>query len=603
MVEKILTIAKASAYDFRKTAYPEDPLRHLFPEWLAYYRMKWAIARVLEPKSILEIGVRFGYSALAFLNASPSAQYVGIDIDSPSFGGSPGALDWARKACGQYRARFILADSTKMERFPGGSYDLIHVDGQQDGEGTMHDLILASAQASYILVDGYFWSRANFFSASEFLFRYREVIEFYEVIPGYAGELLIKTKVPDISSPEVRADSSIALRGAYTKDYYMLDCGGFDAFKRTFGSTLEDPRLEALAKIARAAPVSRALDLGCGRGELSLELARQGFEVTAIDYSEDAMAIAREAISRNPELSSSISLECNDVNAAEMRGKYSIAVAADLIEHMKPAELDRLYQRTAKHLAQDGLFIIHTYPNLWYYKYEYARRQRLATQIGAYLPMEPRTRYELLMHINEQSPRILKRQLGNYFRYVLVWLGTPTEPAENLRRKFSISEMRAATDLFAVASDQPIPVAQLVRQMCMEALAESDRKKIELTVNSRPATVRPRSRFFVAVELHNRTDIYLKSVDPYPVHLSYHWLSTSGQYVVFDGERTRLVPDARPDSTVAYQLKVTSPDAPGMYVLRVTLVQESIGWFDLASDGACSEIKISCAEAVTLLQK
>ena len=603
MVEEILTVARTSVYDFRKTAYPEDPLGHLFPEWLAYYRMKWAIARVLKPESILEIGVRFGYSALAFLNASPSAQYVGIDIDSPSFGGSPGALDWARKACSQYQAKFILADSTEMERFPGGPYDLIHVDGQQDGEGTLHDLILASAQASYILVDGYFWSRANFFSASDFLFRYRELIEFYEVIPGYAGELLIKMKVPNLPSTEIRADSSIALKSAYTKDYYLLDCGGFDAFKRTYGSTLEDPRLEALAKIARAAPVSRALDLGCGRGELSLELARRGFKVTAIDYSEDAVAIAREAISRNPQLSSSITLECNDVNAADIRGQYGIAVAADLIEHMKPAELDRLYQRTAKHLGPDGLFIVHTYPNQWYYKYEYARRQRLARQIGAFLPVEPRTRYELLMHINEQSPRILRRQLSKYFRHVLVWFGTPTEPAENLRCKFSISEMRAATDLFAVASHQPIPVAQLIRQLCMEAVAESDRKKIGLIVKSRPATVRPGSRFFVAVEVHNRTAIYLKSVEPYPVHLSYHWLSTNGQYVVFDGERTRLVPDARPDSTVVYQLKVTSPDTPGMYVLRVALVQESIGWFDLASDGVCCAIKISCAEAVTPLQK
>ncbi len=603
MVEEILTVAKASAYDFRQTAYPEDPLRHLFPEWLAYYRMKWAIARVLKPKSILEIGVRFGYSALAFLNACPLAQYVGIDIDSPSFGGSPGALDWARKACSQYQAKFILGDSTKMERFPGGPYDLIHVDGQQDGEGTMHDLILASAQASFILVDGYFWSRANFFSASDFLFRYRELIEFYEVIPAYAGELLVRMKAQDISSSGVRADSSIALRGAYTKDYYLLDCGGFDAFKRTYGSTLEDPRLETLAKIARAVPVSRALDLGCGRGELSLEFARRGFEVTAIDYSEDAMAIAREAISRNPELSSSVTLECNDVNSADIRGQYTIAVAADLIEHMMPAELDRLYLRTAKHLAPDGLFIIHTYPNHWYYKYEYARRQRLARQIGAFLPMEPRTRYELLMHINEQSPRSLRRQLSNYFRHVLVWLGTPTDPAENLRRKFSINEMRAATDLFAVASHQPISIAQLIRQLRMEALAESDRKKIKLTVTSRPGTIRPGSQFFVAVELRNRTDVYLQSVEPYPVHLSYHWFSANGQYVVFDGERTRLVPDARPDSSVVYQLKVAGPDAPGMYVLRVTLVQESIGWFDLAPDGVFCEIKISCQDGVAPLQK
>jgi 2-polyprenyl-3-methyl-5-hydroxy-6-metoxy-1,4-benzoquinol methylase len=110
----------------------------------------------------------------------------------------------------------------------------------------------------------------------------------------------------------------MALRDAYTKDYYLSDCGGYEAFKRTFGATLEEPRLEAVANLAGTAPVNRALDLGCGRGELSLELARRGFEVTAIDYSEDGVAIAREAISRNPNLSSSISLVCSDVNAADI---------------------------------------------------------------------------------------------------------------------------------------------------------------------------------------------------------------------------------------------------------------------------------------------
>ena len=123
--------------------------------------MKWAIASVLQPKSILEIGVRYGYSALAFLNASPSARYLGIDLDVAAFGGSVGAIDWARKACSKYQAEFLVADSTKMLRLPGERYDLIHVDGQQDGDATMHDLILASTQASYILVDGYFWSRPN----------------------------------------------------------------------------------------------------------------------------------------------------------------------------------------------------------------------------------------------------------------------------------------------------------------------------------------------------------------------------------------------------------------------------------------------------------
>jgi SAM-dependent methyltransferase len=595
MVEEILTVAQASTYDFRKTAYPDDPLRHLFAEWHSYYRMKWAIASVLQPNSILEIGVRYGYSALAFLNASPSARYLGIDLDVPTFGGCVGAIDWARRACSEYQAEFILADSTKMERFPGGRYDLIHVDGQQDGDGTMRDLVLAAGQAEYILVDGYFWSRQNFLWGSEFLYRYRDLIEFYQVIPGYAGELLIKMKAQDVPVARGRVDSSSALRTAYTKDYYLFDCEGYESFKRSCGAKLEDARLEAVAKLVGAGPVNRALDLGCGRGELSLELARRGFEVTAIDYSEDAVQITKEAISRSPTVASQISVQRSDVNAAEFGERYGIAVAVDLIEHMKLDELDQLYEKVARHLAVDGLFIVHTYPNLWYYKYEHHRKLRIAKEIGAYLPAEPRSRFEQLMHINEQSPRVLRRQLSKYFPHVLLWFGKPQNVGENLERKFSISEMRAAPDLFAVASHSPIRVAKLLAQMRMEPLADSDLKHLELIVRSHPAIMQTRSRHIVSVELRNNSGTDIKSAAPYPVHLAYHWLGAEGKCVVFDGERTLITPDARAGSANVYDMNVTSPVESGAYLLRVTLVQERIRWFDQVPDGSYCDLEILCS--------
>jgi predicted O-methyltransferase YrrM len=594
MVEEILNLARRTTYDFRETAHPEDPLKHLFPDWVSYYRTKWAIAKVLQPKSILEVGVRFGYSALAFLNASPSARYVGIDIDTSTFGGSVGAINWARKTCSQYNAEFLVADSTAMERFPGDQYDLIHIDGQQDGHGTMHDLVLASRQAGHILVDGYFWSRQNFLWTSEFLYRYRDLIELYHVIPGYAGELLVKMKLREEPSSGRSINSSISLRGAYTNDYYLLDCEGHEAFKRTLGAKLEDTRLRAVAKLAGASAANRALDLGCGRGELSIELARRGFEVTAIDYSENAIQIAKDAVSHSPEISHLISLECSDVNAASMQGPYGIAVAADLIEHMIPAELERLYQRTAEHLARDGLFIVHTYPNLWYYKYEHARRLKIAQQIGAYLPTQPRTRYELLMHINEQSPRVLKRQLSKYFEHVLVWFGNPERVGENLERRFSINEMRSAPDLFAIASHSPIPVAKLLAQIRMEPLAPTDVARLALAVRTCPRHMRPGSRYTVSVELRNGSLVDLKSTEPYPVHFSYHWLHTSGEDLIFEGERSRVMPDARSGTCDTYEMNVHAPRATGKFMLRITLVQERVRWFDQTLYPVYCDLPVLC---------
>ena len=94
-ITNILELASVSDYDFRHSANPDDPLKHLFDDWVAYYRLKWAIARVLQPKRILEIGVRFGYSAAAFLDACPNATYFGIDVDSEDFGGHRAASHWS----------------------------------------------------------------------------------------------------------------------------------------------------------------------------------------------------------------------------------------------------------------------------------------------------------------------------------------------------------------------------------------------------------------------------------------------------------------------------------------------------------------------------
>src|SRR5205085_11072909 len=114
MIESILAAFSATDFDFRKFAAPGDPLSHLFEDWVPYYRLKFAIAKVLQPQSILEIGVRYGYSAITFLKACPAGSYFGIDLDVEAFGGCPGALDWARKITQGYDAKFLIADTQPM---------------------------------------------------------------------------------------------------------------------------------------------------------------------------------------------------------------------------------------------------------------------------------------------------------------------------------------------------------------------------------------------------------------------------------------------------------------------------------------------------------
>jgi len=577
MIQEILKLASSAEYDFRLTACTQDPLRHLFDQWVPYYRLKWAVARVLQPQRILEIGVRFGYSAATFLNACPNATYLGIDNDSDTFGGHKGAIQWARHITQEFNAEYLIADSQDLTNFPAGPYDLIHLDGQQDGAGFLQDLRKSLKQGKHILVDGYFWTRENFLHVSEFLYRYRDLIESVLIIPGFAGELLITPQ----AALQIRGvvSSSAELIDTYTDSYYLQNCGGFDAYKRDKGLQLADLRLQAVADLAGTAPMGPALDLGCGRGEVSVHLARMGREVLAVDYSESAIALAKGAGAENVHELSKIRFHCGDVNDAPLSGLYEVAVASDLVEHMTPGELDRLYSRVASHLSPHGLFVVHTFPNNWFYKYEYARRLREARKLGAHLPLEPRTRYEELMHINEQSPRVLKHQLGSHFKYILLWFAAHdlVSPFENLRRPFSKNELRAAGDLFALASHSPIDTDTLLHQLAMHPVVTPI--DLDFQLCEIPSTVQAGARFLARVRLTNNSGVELKSRPPNPIHLSYHCYSENGQAVIFDGLRTRISV-LKPGFTADSDMELVAPCAHGRFLFRVTLVQEGVRWFD-----------------------
>lgn len=64
-----------------------------------------------------------------------------------------------------------------------------------------------------------------------------------------------------------------------------------------------------------------------------------------------------------------------------------------------------------------------------------------------------------------------------------------------------------------------------------------------------------------------------------PVHLSYHWISQTGEVVVWDGARGVLPVDVAPGQSAVVPIAVPSPQAVGSYILRLDLVQEGVTWF------------------------
>jgi len=129
--------------------YPRDPTAT--PERIAqykeYYPLKYKICKAQKPKRIAEIGVRAGYSAWTFLQASPGATYIGIDANNGKHGGQGGAdgrfFEWAKQILSPYDAYLIELDTQTVDDLMIAKIDFFHVDGDHTEEGVIHDLDLA----------------------------------------------------------------------------------------------------------------------------------------------------------------------------------------------------------------------------------------------------------------------------------------------------------------------------------------------------------------------------------------------------------------------------------------------------------------------------
>jgi predicted O-methyltransferase YrrM len=134
---------------------PGDPYQPE-PGTEEYYRIKHAIADYTRATSICEIGVRAGYSAIAFLTAGHTSRYVGIDMDMGTDGGVAGYIEYAYQTVPQFakETTILCENSQTLQDLPMGPYDLVHVDGDHSYQGAYHDTQLAILSGSkYVLID------------------------------------------------------------------------------------------------------------------------------------------------------------------------------------------------------------------------------------------------------------------------------------------------------------------------------------------------------------------------------------------------------------------------------------------------------------------
>jgi 2-polyprenyl-6-hydroxyphenyl methylase/3-demethylubiquinone-9 3-methyltransferase len=99
----------------------------------------------------------------------------------------------------------------------------------------------------------------------------------------------------------------------------------------------------------------RILDIGCGAGFLSNELAQQGYRITGVDSAEQALAVARRH-----DATGSVDYRSGDATRLEFAdGAFDAVCAMDFLEHVEaPGDVVR---EAARVLKPNGLFFFYTF--------------------------------------------------------------------------------------------------------------------------------------------------------------------------------------------------------------------------------------------------
>ncbi|BBY35209.1 SAM-dependent methyltransferase [Mycolicibacter minnesotensis] len=132
-----------------------------------------------------------------------------------------------------------------------------------------------------------------------------------------------------------------------------------------------------LAEITGGLSPGRALDLGCGEGGDALWLAENGWQVVAVDISNNALARAATA-AQQAGVTAQIRFERHDLSTSFPAGRFDL-VSAQFLH--SPVQLDRepLLRRAAEAVAADGRLLIVDHGAAPPWAGEHAREHHFAT--------------------------------------------------------------------------------------------------------------------------------------------------------------------------------------------------------------------------------
>ncbi len=169
----------------------------------------------------------------------------------------------------------------------------------------------------------------------------------------------------DRAGDEVLLSADLLAHFTSPVEHYVLDAPAADDALDQLHRTQTDPwgvderwyelrkRRLTLGSLPRPR-FRRALEVGCSRGALAEELATRCDELIAVDQSPTAVATARERLAQV----AGVSVEEADVPGQWPSGRFDLVVVSETGYFLSPAALDRLIDRIAGSLTEDGVVLL-----------------------------------------------------------------------------------------------------------------------------------------------------------------------------------------------------------------------------------------------------
>ena len=152
---------------------------------------------------------------------------------------------------------------------------------------------------------------------------------------------LLIEKQDDASFPSGHSASSFAV----AMSIYLY-------FPKKYGSNpVHSEVLEAMQTVRPG----RALDLGCGQGRNALFLAKQGFEVTAVDQNELALEILRSIVEQED---LDLPVGTYDINSASLTQTYDLIVSTVVLMFLQAERIPDIIRNMQEHTALGGYNLI-----------------------------------------------------------------------------------------------------------------------------------------------------------------------------------------------------------------------------------------------------